>query len=82
MLLKLFKADFLGNPDCRISTKAFLPFLAFVGRLVGFLKIIQFALLVGADSNDVRSECMSIGVMPLSFKLYWSCHIRGHIRSI
>jgi hypothetical protein len=47
MLLKL---DFLGNPDRRIGTRAFLPFLALVGRLVGFLKIIRFALLVGADS--------------------------------
>ncbi len=45
----LLKAGFLGNPNRRIGTRAFLPFLALVGRLVGFLKIIQFALLVGAD---------------------------------
>ena len=46
----LLKVDFLGNPDRRIGTRAFLPFLALIGRLVGFLKIIQFALLVGADA--------------------------------
>ncbi len=46
MLLKL---DFLGNPDRRIGTRTLLPFLALVGRLVGFLKIIRLALLVGAD---------------------------------
>jgi hypothetical protein len=50
MLLKHLKADFLGNPDPRIGTRAFLPYLTFVGRLVRFLKIIQFALLVGADA--------------------------------
>ncbi len=47
MLLKL---DFLGYPDRRIGTRVFLPFLALIGRLVGFLKIIRFALLVGADA--------------------------------
>jgi hypothetical protein len=47
MLLKL---DFLGNPVRRIGTRAFLPFLALVGRLVRFLKIIQFAFLLGADT--------------------------------
>jgi hypothetical protein len=47
MLLKL---DFLGSSDSRIGTRAFLPFLALTGRLVGFLKIIQFALLIGADA--------------------------------
>ncbi len=31
----LLKADFLGNPDCGIGTRAFLPFLALVRRLVG-----------------------------------------------
>ncbi len=46
----LLKAGFLGNPDRRISTRAFLPFLALIGRLVGFLKSIQFALLIGADA--------------------------------
>jgi hypothetical protein len=46
----LLKSDFLGNPDCRIGTRAFLLFLTLVGRLVGFLKIIRFALLVDADA--------------------------------
>ncbi len=45
----LLKVDFLGNPDRRIGTRAFLPFLALIGRLVRFLKKIQFALLIGAD---------------------------------
>ncbi len=27
----LLKSDFLGNPDHRISTRAFLPFLALIG---------------------------------------------------
>ncbi len=33
----LLKMDFLGNPGRRICTRAFLPFLALVGRLLGFL---------------------------------------------
>jgi hypothetical protein len=41
--------DFLGNPGRRISTRAFLPFLALVGRL---LRKFLFALLVGADAFD------------------------------
>jgi hypothetical protein len=41
----LLEADFLGNPDRRIGTRAFLPFLTFVRRLLGRF---QFALLVGA----------------------------------
>ncbi len=45
----LLKADFLGNLDRRIGTRAFLPFLALIGRLVGFFKNIRFALLIGAD---------------------------------
>jgi hypothetical protein len=36
----LLKVDFLGNPDPRVGTRAFLPFLALIGRLVGFLNII------------------------------------------
>ncbi len=47
MLLKL---DYLGNPDCRIGTGTFSPFLALVGRLVGFLIVIRLALLMGADA--------------------------------
>ncbi len=31
----LLKADFLGNPGRRIGTRALLPFLALVGRLLG-----------------------------------------------
>jgi hypothetical protein len=31
----LFKTDFLGNPGHRIGTRALLPFLALVGRLLG-----------------------------------------------
>ncbi len=46
----LLKSNFCGNPDCRIGTRAFLPFLTLVERLVKFLKSIQFALLVGADA--------------------------------
>ncbi len=44
MLLKL---DFLGNPDRRISTWLFFPFLALVGRLLGLLMVIRLALLMG-----------------------------------
>jgi hypothetical protein len=43
----LLKMDFLGNPGRRIGTRALLPFLALVGRLLGRF---QFALLVGADA--------------------------------
>jgi hypothetical protein len=31
----LLKADFLGNPDRGIGTRAFLPFLILVRRLLG-----------------------------------------------
>jgi hypothetical protein len=48
----LLKADFLGNLGRRIGTRAFFPFLALIGRLVRFLEIIQFALLLGADAFD------------------------------
>ncbi len=43
----LLKTDFVGNPGRRIGTRAFLPFLAIVGRL---LRRFQFAPLVGADA--------------------------------
>jgi hypothetical protein len=42
----LLKADFLGNPGCRIGARLFLPFLALVRSFLGRL---QFGLLVGAD---------------------------------
>jgi hypothetical protein len=45
----LLKLDFLRNPGRRISTRALLPFLALVGRL---LRRFQFTLLVGADAFD------------------------------
>jgi hypothetical protein len=48
----LLKTDFLGNPGQKIGTRAFLPFLTLVGRLLRFLVRIQFALLVGADVFD------------------------------
>ncbi len=71
----LLKLDFLGDPGRRIGTRALLPFLALVGRLLGRF---QFALLVGADTFDhfpkVRSKRMSISIMPFLFMLYWSCH--------
>ena len=48
----LLEADFLGNPGRIIGTRAFLPFLALIRRLVGFLKRIRLALLlfIGADA--------------------------------
>ncbi len=45
----LLKMDFLGNSGRRIGTRAFLPFLALVGRLLGRFR---FALLVGEDAFD------------------------------
>ncbi len=45
----LLKAEFLGNPGRRFGTRALLPFLALVRRL---LRRFQFALLVGADAFD------------------------------
>jgi hypothetical protein len=45
----LLQEDFLGNPDCRIGTRAFLLFLTLVRRLLGRF---QFALLLGADAFD------------------------------
>jgi hypothetical protein len=58
MLLKL---DFLGNLDRRIGTRMLLPFLALVGRLVRFLKIIRLAFLMGADAFNTSevSACPS-----------------------
>ncbi len=51
----LLKANFLGRPDRSLGTRAFLPFLALVRRLLGRF---QFDLLVGADAFDCfqRSE--------------------------
>jgi hypothetical protein len=43
------KVDFLGNPGHRIGTRALLPFLALVGRLLGRF---QLALLAGEDAFD------------------------------
>ncbi len=45
----LLKMDFHGNPGRRIGTRAFLPFLVLLGRLLGRF---WFALLVGADEFD------------------------------
>ncbi len=45
----LLEANFLGHPDHSLGTRAFLPFLALVRRLLGRF---QFALLVGADPFD------------------------------
>jgi hypothetical protein len=45
----LLKVDFIENPGHGFGTRAFLPFLALVGRLLGRF---QFALLVGADAFD------------------------------
>ncbi len=79
----LLKADFLGNPGRGLGTRAFLPFLALVRRL---LRRFLFALLVGADAFDrfQRSQKRAhvhrhhallvhiVLVLPLE---------RGHIRS-
>ncbi len=43
----LFKANLLGHPNSSLGTRAFLPFLTLVRRLLGRF---QFALLVGADA--------------------------------
>ncbi len=43
----LLKANFLGSPDHRISTRMLLPFLALVESLLGRF---QFGLLKGADA--------------------------------
>ncbi len=45
----LLKMDFLGNPDCGLGTRVFLPFLALIGRL---LIRFRFSLLIGADAFD------------------------------
>jgi hypothetical protein len=45
----LLEANFLGHPDRSLGTRAFLPFLALVRRLLGRF---QFALLVGANAFD------------------------------
>ncbi len=42
----LLEVEILGRPDRSLGTRAFLPFLALVRRL---LRRFQFALLVGAD---------------------------------
>ncbi len=45
----LLEANFLGHPDLSLGTRAFLPFLALVRRLLGRFR---FSLLVGADAFD------------------------------
>ena len=37
----LLEADFLGNPDRRIGTRAFLPFLPILEDLLDFLKVFN-----------------------------------------
>jgi hypothetical protein len=49
----LLKADFLGNPGCRIATRLFLPFLTLVGGLLGRFRL---GLLVGADALDCLQQ--------------------------
>jgi hypothetical protein len=51
----LLEANFLGPLDRSLGTRAFLPFLTLVSRLLGRF---QFSLLVGADVFDCfqRSE--------------------------
>ncbi len=49
----LLKMDFLRNPGSRIGARAFLPFLALVGRLLGRF---WFILLVGADAFDCLQQ--------------------------
>ncbi len=65
MLLKL---DFLGDPDCRIGARAFLPLLALFERFVKFLKSIQFALLVGADAFNCFQQSQK------QAHVHW-CHV-------
>jgi hypothetical protein len=45
----LLEANFLGHPDRSLGTRAFLPFLALVRRL---LRGFRFALLIGADRGS------------------------------
>jgi hypothetical protein len=45
----LLNADFLGNPDRGIGTRALLPLLALLRRLLGRFR---FTLVVGADAFD------------------------------
>jgi hypothetical protein len=46
-VLILLKANLLWHTDCSLGTRAFLPFLALVRRLLGRF---QFALLVGTEA--------------------------------
>jgi hypothetical protein len=45
----LLEANLFGHPDHSLGTRAFLPFLTLVRRLLGRFR---FALLVGADALD------------------------------
>ncbi len=49
----LLKVNLLGHPNSSLGTRAFLPFLALVRRLLGRF---QFALLVGADAFNCLQQ--------------------------
>ncbi len=66
----LLKADFLGNPDRGIGTRALLPFLALVRRL---LRRFQFALLVGADAFDCFQQSQK------QVHVYWHHALLVHV---
>jgi hypothetical protein len=66
----LLKADFLGNPDCGIGTRVFLPFLILVRRLLGRFR---FALLVGADAFIASSKKLEASACPLASCPSCSC---------
>ncbi len=76
------KRTFLGTPAIELVPECFFPFSPLLEDIsedsnLPFL-LVQTRSIA---SNKVRSEHMSIGVMPFLFMLYWSCHWIGHICS-
>jgi hypothetical protein len=76
------KRIFLGTLAVDSVPGCFFPFLllgeAFSGNSNLTFSWVQTRLIT---SSEVRSKCMSIGIMPFSFMLYWSCHWIGYICS-
>jgi hypothetical protein len=69
------ETDFLGDSGHRFHTRLLLPILALVRNFLGRLDLaISWVHTRSVASRDIRSKHKSIGIMPFSWSLYWSCH--------
>jgi hypothetical protein len=76
----LSKRTFLGTCFLAPVLGCLVPVLFFQEALLPD-EVLAFSCvhMLSIASKEVRSKCMSMGVMPSSWRLYWSCHWCGHI---